>query len=123
MIPSTADRPNPHPVNFVVKKGSKILLRTSVLIPEPLSVTLRSAYSPSVKAMFVRSPYWTSSSRLLTLGREFGWSEVYRAIDEAAKYGKMNYACVEAIVDKTKRADNQARKEKSWEEDFVNGLK
>lgn len=39
MIPELTDKPSPVPVDFVVKKGLKILDRTSAGIPGPSSVT------------------------------------------------------------------------------------
>ena len=38
-MPSTAASPSPRPVNFVVKKGSKIFSRVSSSMPQPVSVT------------------------------------------------------------------------------------
>ena len=40
-MPITAASPSPRPVNFVVKKGSKILARVVSSIPDPLSRTSR----------------------------------------------------------------------------------
>ena len=46
MMPSTAERPRPRPVNFVVKKGSKILAFTSSDMPQPVSLTSRTTKVP-----------------------------------------------------------------------------
>ena len=46
-MPWTTARPSPRPVNFVVKKGSKILSITSAVIPHPESATSRKTAGPS----------------------------------------------------------------------------
>src|ERR1035441_1330128 len=63
-MPATAASPSPRPVNFVEKKGSKILALVASSMPQPVSRTSRQIYGPggSSAASGWRRVYCSSTS-------------------------------------------------------------
>ncbi len=59
-MPSTAARPRPRPVNFVVKKGSKTRSRVAASMPSPSSRTSSETYLPGGSGSPVCRQRWVS---------------------------------------------------------------